>query len=196
MHAMQYEITLPADYDMAIVRRRIATRGQITDAFAGLGLKAYLIRERDVDGSRLNQYAPFYLWRTAEGMNRFLWGGGGFSGIIESFGRPSALTWSGIACLLGSAHATVPASATRERLLIPAEVDLQAAVHNAVENLGRVARLPGVHSTALAVDPTRWELVHFTLWAGQVDEKLAGERYQVLHLSMPEFDEIAHKELA
>ena len=26
MHAMQYEITLPADYDMKIIRERVATR--------------------------------------------------------------------------------------------------------------------------------------------------------------------------
>ena len=26
MHAMQYEITLPADYDMGIIRERVATR--------------------------------------------------------------------------------------------------------------------------------------------------------------------------
>lgn len=39
---MQCEITLPADYDMAIIRHRVATRGASTDAFVGLGLKAYL----------------------------------------------------------------------------------------------------------------------------------------------------------
>jgi hypothetical protein len=61
MHAMQYEITLPADYDMEIIRERVATRGAALDDFAGLGLKAYLIRERGVDGSPVNQYAPFYL---------------------------------------------------------------------------------------------------------------------------------------
>lgn len=44
MHAMQYEITLPGDYDMGIIRRRVAGRGAATDAFSGLGLKAYAIR--------------------------------------------------------------------------------------------------------------------------------------------------------
>ena len=30
MQAMQYEITLPADYDMAIIRHRVATKGPTT----------------------------------------------------------------------------------------------------------------------------------------------------------------------
>lgn len=79
MHAMQYEITLPADYDMGIIRTRVATKGHLLDAFPGLGLKAYLIRER-AGGSPVNQYAPFYLWRAPEGMNAFLWGAG-FQGL-------------------------------------------------------------------------------------------------------------------
>jgi Domain of unknown function (DUF4865) len=40
MQAMQYEIALPADYDMAIIRDRVATKGAMTDDFEGLGLKA------------------------------------------------------------------------------------------------------------------------------------------------------------
>jgi transposase InsO family protein len=44
-------------------------------AFPGLGLKAYLIRERNVAASLVNQYAPFYLWASIDGRARFLWGG-------------------------------------------------------------------------------------------------------------------------
>ena len=46
MYAMQYEITLPADYAMAIIRHRVTERGHMTDAIARRTLKAYLIRER------------------------------------------------------------------------------------------------------------------------------------------------------
>ncbi|MBB5447363.1 MULTISPECIES: DUF4865 family protein [unclassified Paraburkholderia] len=101
MYAMHYEITLPADYDMQIIRNRVTDRGHMTDTFAGLGLKAYLIRERDKAGATLNQYSPFYLWNDTAGMNRFLWEGGGFQGIVESFGRPVVLTWSGLSCQRG-----------------------------------------------------------------------------------------------
>lgn len=43
MHAIQYEIALPADYNMAIIERRVATRGPRLDEFPGLGLKAYAV---------------------------------------------------------------------------------------------------------------------------------------------------------
>src|SRR3954471_3200474 len=97
---MQYEITLPADYDMGIIRKRVADRGHLTDAFPGLALKAYLVRERAADASwpkahsTVNQYAPFYLWRTSEGMNSFLWGPG-FRGLSADFGRPPVRHWLG-----------------------------------------------------------------------------------------------------
>jgi len=70
MYAMQYEITLPADYDMKIIRNRVEKRGHLLDTFPGLGLKAYLIRERGMDDSPINQYAPFYLWASINGMTR------------------------------------------------------------------------------------------------------------------------------
>lgn len=45
MHLMHDEIVLPADYDMSIIRERVASRGAALDAFGGLGAKAYGIRE-------------------------------------------------------------------------------------------------------------------------------------------------------
>ena len=83
---MQYEITLPADYEMGIIRNRVTTKGALTDDFEGLGLKAYLVQDR-ANGAEVNQYAPFYLWNSTTGMSRFLWGGQFFSGICQSFGR-------------------------------------------------------------------------------------------------------------
>ncbi len=48
----------------------------------------------------------------------------------------------------------------------------------------RLARTDGVHTTALALDPRHWELVHFTLWEGTAPAS-DGERFEVLHLSAP-----------
>ena len=42
MIAMQYSFVLPADYDMAIVRERIAVKGKLLDDLPGLAFKAYL----------------------------------------------------------------------------------------------------------------------------------------------------------
>jgi hypothetical protein len=42
MIAMQYSFTLPADYDMSIIDRRIRDKGPLLDNFPNLRLKAYL----------------------------------------------------------------------------------------------------------------------------------------------------------
>ena len=185
MYAMQYEITLPADYDMEIIRRRVQNRGGLTDDFGGLGLKAYLIRERGVDGAPVNQYAPFYLWHTMDGMNRFLWGGGGFGAIVSDFGRPSVRTWTGVAFRPGPATDQEPRAASRDVRPIAPGADPVPAVAAAQTDLTRRAEQPGVYATALSVDPLTWTLVQFTLWAAPVPADEQGDRYQVLHLSRP-----------
>ncbi|MFJ3767498.1 DUF4865 family protein [Streptomyces sp. NPDC090082] len=183
MHAMQYEITLPADYDMAIVHDRVATRGHLLDDFPGLGLKAYLVRERE-SGSPVNQYAPFYLWNTAEGMNSFLWGSG-FQGIVRDFGRPVVRQWTGVSYEEGPAAAAVPGAATRRRTPLGEAVAPGEAVAEAVARHAREARRDGVVASALAVDPHHWELLAFTLWAGPEAPADEGDRFRVPHLSQP-----------
>lgn len=183
MYATQYEVTLPADYDMKIIRHRVATKSSVFDTAPGLGLKAFVIRERGVDGSPVNQYAPFYLWTTVEGMNNFFWGGA-FSAFCDSFGRPAVHHWIGVAFAHGPAQAIAPGSATRRTELIPQDADPAALIDNAVGDLREHSLLPAVHSTALVVDTRRWEFAQFTLWQGSAPHD-AGTRYEVLHLSTP-----------
>lgn len=188
MYAMQYEITLPADYDMAIIRNRIATRGYRTDDFAGLGIKAYCVRERGVAGSPVNQYAPFYLWHTVGGMNRFLWGGGGFQGIVRDFGRPVVRTWTGAGFAPGPSRQADPVCAVRQIVLLPADIDPIDVARDELSELDRRAGFGGVVATAFGINPTLWELVRFTLCAADV--ALDGVRYQVLHQSIPDRDRL------
>ncbi|MEU9118999.1 DUF4865 family protein [Streptomyces sp. NPDC048506] len=183
MHAMQYTITLPADYDMQIIRRRVASRGHLLDAFEGLGLKAYGIRERGVDGSPVNQYAPFYLWADPEAMNRFLLGDG-FRGVVGDFGRPVVRHWQGLFHRPGPAAGALPRAFTRRTETLGEGTDPATAVADAVAEHEELATADGVHSTALGLDPRHWELVHVTLWADAAPER-AGDRFQVLHLSAP-----------
>ncbi|MGW7531525.1 DUF4865 family protein [Amycolatopsis sp. NPDC054798] len=173
MYAMQYEIDLPAGYD---IEHRVATRGHRTDAFPGLGLKAYLVRA--------NQYAPFYLWTDTAGMSQFLWGGGGFDGIVQDFGRPPVHHWTGARCLAGPARETAPEFATKRVLPEAADrIGLELA------ELARLSENPAVHTTALAIDPQRWEIVRFTLWTTTPDED-TDVQYRVLHLSQPNLDQL------
>ncbi|MFJ5800665.1 DUF4865 family protein [Streptomyces decoyicus] len=186
MHAMQYAITLPADYDMQIIRHRVKSRGHLLDDFAGLGLKAYGIRERGVDGSPVNQYAPFYLWADPQAMNRFLLGDG-FRGVVRDFGRPVVQHWKGLFHRPGPAAGALPGTFTRRTETLAEDVDPATVLAHAVAGHEELAATDGVHTTALGFDPRLWELVHFTLWAHAAPES-AGARYQVLHLSAPGTD--------
>ncbi|MFG3228992.1 DUF4865 family protein [Kitasatospora sp. NPDC048194] len=187
MHAMQYEIPLPADYDMGIIHKRVADKGHLLDAYPGLGLKAYLVRERGRDGSPANQYSPFYLWNTSAGMNSFLWGPG-FRGLSADFGRPVVRHWLGAGLVRNAdAGAAAPTSATRTTERLPESVDPAEAVERA---LAELPGHPGLHTAAVAVDPSRWELLRFALWRGPAPEDEPGTRYQVLHLSCPELDRL------
>ncbi|MEV5611254.1 DUF4865 family protein [Streptomyces sp. NPDC052225] len=186
MQAMQYEITLPADYDMAVIRARVATKGHMLDDFPGLGVKAYLMRERGVDGSPVNQYAPFYLWHTPQGMNSFLWGAG-FQGIVADFGRPVVQHWTGVAYEEGVAGAGPARAAVRRRTPIAAGTHLPDLVAESVRETAQLATRDGLLYAAAAVDPRTWELLSFSVW-DHAEPKEPGDLYQVLHLSQPERD--------
>ncbi|MGW6055592.1 DUF4865 family protein [Streptomyces sp. NPDC055189] len=189
MHAMQYEITLPADYDMGIIRDRVAAKGHLLDDYPGLGAKAYLVRERGVDDSPVNQYAPFYLWNTPEGMNSFLWGPG-FQGIVDDFGRPEVQHWTGLAFAEGAAWAAsgtgAPAkSAIRRRTRIPAPTHLGGLAAELAHEASRLAQRDGAIYAATAIDPRTWEALHFSVWDHDAP-KGPGDVFQVLHVSAPE----------
>ncbi|MFI5882657.1 DUF4865 family protein [Streptomyces sp. NPDC051554] len=183
MHAMQYGLTLPADYDMGIIRGRVARVGHLLDNWDGLGFKAYLLHERGVHGSPVNEYAPFYLWNTVEGMNRFLWGGA-FQGLVNDFGRPEVSQWTGLAYEEGGAAGAPAAVAVRRRQRIAGSGELAAVMEDAVGETRRLAGEDGAVLAAAAVDPHSWELVHFSLWEHE-SPKAEGDVFQVLHLSAP-----------
>ncbi|MFE6360753.1 DUF4865 family protein [Streptomyces sp. NPDC057806] len=186
MHAMQYEISLPADYDMGIIRRRVAERGHLLDRWEGLGLKAYLMRERGVHGSPVSQYAPFYLWNTAAGMDAFLWGAG-FQGICDDFGRPPVRGWTGLAYAEGSGARA--RTAVRRRRAVPEGVRPADVAADALSEVRRLAAREGAVLAAAGVDPGTWESVQFSLWE-QDEPEAEGEVFQVLHLSAPERDRL------
>jgi Domain of unknown function (DUF4865) len=189
MQAMQYTIALPSDYDMSIVRERVATRGHLLDQLPGLGLKAYLIRERSAE-CPVNQYAPLYLWTQAAAMGAFLWGGGGFQGIVADFGRPAVDHWAGAAFAFGAAKDAPVRAATIVREYLPADVDPRDRLVAARQWLKHRAGLEGVHSVAVAVAPACWEIMQCTLWAEGASPEPEGRGYQVLHLSAPHIHDL------
>ncbi|MEJ2631246.1 MAG: DUF4865 family protein [Acidihalobacter sp.] len=186
MLAMQYGFVLPADYDMGVIRRRIAENGPLLDDFPHLVFKAYLSAEKNAAAlpSRANLYAPFYLWGGSGGMSDFLCGNG-FAGLVQAFGWPSVSTWAVWQAKLspGLARASV---ATRELLHIPAYAALgelrERECALALEHFEA-----GALAAVSAFDPAAWTLVRFRLWDGvpDVPEGADIQLYAVGHVSAP-----------
>lgn len=185
MLTMQYRITLPADYDMGIIRKRIAERGHLTDDLPQLAFKAYLYA--DCTGPeatvRENRYAPFYLWHGTEGMNAFL-GGAGFAGVVASFGRPVVRTWSVWHAQM-AADLSVATHASCESVAIPGHAALSEL--RDTENAAMQADLDrGALAAVSAFDPAGWTAMRFRLWrdaAVVFNENV--DVYQVGHVSQP-----------
>ena len=183
----QYPIDLPADYDMGIIRERVRTRGHALDDRAGLWFKAYCIREVDVLGSRSNQYAPFYVWHDAAAAAEFLWGGGGFAGIVRDFARPRVDTWLPVAVAEGESPHSGVTSARLRTVTLPRGDDPMAHAEPLRERVEASAREPGVHMACAGIDPTGWRVVELTTRA--TDHAPSPESgvttYTVLHMSQP-----------
>jgi hypothetical protein len=186
----QYTIGLPADYDMAIIRRRVADKGPAFDTLPGLGLKAFMISEKGRCGAPGNQYAPVYLWTDVAPMWHFV-AGDGFRSVIDSFGRPPIHYW------LGLAYARRPEidlktlrSVSREEERIEPGTDLKALrqgeIRQAREIVGAISDL-AVRAVGLDVD--RWSLVRFNYWAREQSTlPESATSYEVLHVSAPRAD--------
>lgn len=184
---IHYPIDLPTDYDMGIIRDRVRTRGHALDDRAGLWFKAYCVREVGVHGSAQNQYAPFYVWHDAVAAAEFLWGGGGFAGIVRDFARPRVDTWLPVAVAGGEAAHPDVTTAQLRTMTLPRGDDLVAHAERLRERVEASVREPGVHLACAGIDPTRWRSVEFTTRAaGPVPPTEAdATTYTVLHVSQP-----------
>lgn len=194
MHSMQYRIPLPSDYDMHIIRQRVADKGTALDNFPGLGLKAYLIRETHNSESPINEYAPFYLWSDIEAMKQFLYGGIGFGGIIDSFGRPSVIHGNGIAAEAGPQTGHDPRWATLQTTPVPAHTDPASHAADATQRAQDLTSDSNTHTIAVSINPTNWTLSVFTLYLNQPQPQPEVECFEVLHLSSPELARITQKD--
>lgn len=183
MIAMQYSVTLPADYDMEIVARRIRDKGHLMNGFPGLGFKAFLMARRSGSAcpSATNLYAPFYLWRRAEGMADFL-SGPGFAALSGDFGRPAVTTWTLWHARVGEAIAKARFA---QRLVMPIgpEADL-GALRQDESRWSEDARMEGAVAAVSGFDPCAWALVRFSLWRHPIDVTTSGAQiYEIGHVA-------------
>lgn len=181
MYAMQYSVPLPADYDMRIIRDRVARTGHVLDGFAGLNFKAYLIREK-ANGASVNEYTPFYVWDDIDGMRAFCWGEPGYSAIVRDFGRRPIQDWTLIDLAAG------PRGLDEARSMSISTQPLPAGAAP-VEVIGDLTGgfLAGSGSSTVrrvaAVDVTTWTLLLAELSADPPTADGDGVRYEVLHVS-------------
>lgn len=195
MDAMQYGTTLPANHDMQMFRDIVARNGHLLDDRAGLGFKAYLMRERGKLGSPVNYYGSFYLWNDAAAMARFLVGGGAFERIIRGLSRLTVEHWIGLACLAGANPAREPKRAVRTITRLPQDLDcdddglgLSRFIESSCRDFETSAHREGLHTAALALDTRNWTLIRFEAWNDAMPQQRiddSSECYEVLHVSTP-----------
>ncbi|HEX4225141.1 MAG TPA: DUF4865 family protein [Pseudonocardiaceae bacterium] len=190
MYAVYYDRVFPADYDMGIIRKRVANVGHLLDDRAGMFLKAYLIRERGIDGAPVNQVSSCYLWEDSDAMAEFFFADGGFFGVIRDFGRPTVEHWMGVATVAGPARGAEPRAASRRITVLPESLDqdglgLARRIEVEKARLAELADNPDLHTAAIAVDPRDWRLLRLTLWAQECPADDDAEHFEVMHLSAP-----------
>jgi hypothetical protein len=96
MIVKQYTVALPADYDMQIIRERVASKAPVFDDFPGLGVIVFMIRQKDRFGAESNDmHRSISGHRSNRCGNSFA--GHGFRGIVDSFGWTPIHYWLGFA---------------------------------------------------------------------------------------------------
>lgn len=188
MIAMQYSFVLPADYDMSIIERRVREKGHALDNHAPLSFKAYLVARKDdpITRSPENLYAPFYLWRSSEGMRDFI-SSAGFVGLVNSFGWPSVHSWPAIISTQQAGDLSLAKFASREIRHITPFTNLGELLH-AESALSNAAIQEDQALLALsAFEPTTWTVVRFRLWGDSepLSKSVELQAYKVLHVSNP-----------
>ncbi|MEL6061029.1 MULTISPECIES: DUF4865 family protein [unclassified Methylobacterium] len=173
----RYRHPLPADYDMARIRDRVAARGPLWDDAPGLVFKAFTIEDR-ARGAAANAYSSLYLWHDPAAAAGFF-AGAAFQAVIETFGRPRTEVWLPFTVSPGGA-AGARSLAITERILA-ADADLAAERRAEAEQGGALAAEPDVLAVVSGLDPAAWRLVRFVLRA---DGPAAGTP-EIAHLAAP-----------
>jgi hypothetical protein len=183
MIAMNYQIKLPADYDMEIIKNRVRNNGYKTDGFQDLFLKAYLIAEKGQYRNIQNEYSPFYVWNKTDGMNSFLLDGP-FNSILDSFGWTQVNTWNVL-------HQHISVQDKNQYAVIfykkkEPKTDFSKFCKTEKQLFLDTVGIPNTTAYIIAYNPTEWKTCHFLM---STDVEQAKENannslvYELYHLS-------------
>jgi hypothetical protein len=171
MHAMQYKVKLPNDYDMNIIKKRVHENGTKTDGFPGLLFKAYLI----IDEPLKKEYSPLYIWKDYKGMNQFIFEGF-YDNILSSFG------WQHI-------NIAMPLQVDISNRIISAKYILE--IENTIDETNHMS-VPTFSindqdslGKVIVYNPDKWKYVEFYFYDTiPNDLKENGFIYKILHVSI------------
>jgi hypothetical protein len=173
----RYRHALPADYDMARIRSRVAARGPLWDDAAGLVFKAFTIEDRAF-GAAANAYASLYLWRDPVAAADFF-AGPAFEAVTETFGRPRTEVWLSFTMSRGPAAGARSLAVSERRLA--ADSDLAAERRAEAQQGAALSAEPDVLAVVSGLDPTGWRLIRFVLRTETPDSGTP----EIAHLAAP-----------
>lgn len=173
MITMQYKIILPDDFDMKVIKNRVAINGHKTDGFENLLFKAYLISEKN-DKGRKNEYSPLYLWKDSKGMNTFIFDGY-YDNILQSFG------WQKI-------NTSIPISYKLEKNFYLSRYVIE--IKNEIHAIPKMKQCKYIYSSnnstgkLLTYNPEKWICTEYHFFKDQPKDITVGNIYRILHLSI------------
>ena len=166
MRSLHYPITLPDEFDMRAIERRVRDRVAAFEGLEGLALKAFLVTSI-AQGADKNLYAPFYVWDHEAPMAEFL-SGPLFHAVIQSFGRPRVFDRPVLQFNIASRDFD-PRVATIEEVALDAKQPIIDAywAESAVQR--RTLNRPGLFAAASVLDAANWTVSRIGLWRSSAD---------------------------
>ncbi|WP_108882350.1 DUF4865 family protein [Anderseniella sp. Alg231-50] len=188
MFIKQYRHRLPADYDMSIIRSRVAKGGPVFDDRPHLAFKAFSIEDAGLMGATDNAYSSLYLWFEIEAVVDFLWYKG-FQNVFDTFGRPTVETWLAIDAARGpSENATM---LYREDGDMPRGQSLASLRASETDRNRQAAARPGTVASVVGIELATWRIARFTLCETTSTDHAGHMAYQVAHLAKPGLDRLS-----
>jgi Domain of unknown function (DUF4865) len=185
MIIVHYPYRLPADHDLAALRRWLKERGAVWDAVPELYFKAFLLREAGRFGAIANNFSSLYLWQQDKAFRDWLVRGG-YKIVTDKFGRGEIETFFALDAFRGKASEA--RFLYRDDIAVPLDADLTEAFANEIALARERAREPGAIAAIAGLDPRNWKFARVLLSEAEGDASARGTGYQIVHLSRPLLD--------